>query len=229
MVRIDMHLHTTRYSKCSRLSTERLIEISGDVRVHAIVITEHDVLWPGDELAELQQQVKGDLRLFRAVEVTTDIGDILTYNLSDSREITKGMPFETLAEYAREDGAALVLAHPGRYIQSVPEDRSSAWDQIAAVEVMSNNIMESMIPNVNQAVTTLRKPCVASSDAHDDEIVGLYATVFPRMPLDEAELARMIIDAVVSPWADERRVEEMRRKRPDRPILLENPVEQQRR
>ena len=225
MVAIDMHLHTTRYSRCSRLPVERLVEISRDVAVDAVVITEHDVLWSAEEIEELQNQLDGNLRVFRAVEVTTDIGHLLAYNLSDSRQIVAGMSLEELAGFAREDRAALVLAHPGRFIKYVPEELSDAWRQIAAVEVMSNNIHESQIPNVQQAVSTLGKPMVANSDAHDEEIVGLYATEFPRMPTDEADLARMIIDGAGIPWADEERVTVQRMARPDRPILYRNPIE----
>lgn len=224
MIRVDLHLHTTRYSACSRLPVERLIEIAADVSVDAIVITEHDLLWPAQEIAELQQRVGATLRVFRAVEVTTDVGDILTYNLRDDRKIHKGMSFLELARWAREDEAALVLAHPGRYIREVPADRPPAWDQISAVEAMSNNLQEPQIGNVRQAVEALRRPTVAGSDAHDAEIVGLYATEFPRMPEDEGELARMIISGMGVPWADRERVESLRRERPERTILFSDPT-----
>jgi predicted metal-dependent phosphoesterase TrpH len=224
VIRVDLHFHTTRYSKCSRTPVERLIEISPDLEIEALTITEHDVLWSADEIQELQHQLGDNLRIFRAVEVTTDVGDVLTYNLSDDRDIRKGMPFEELAEYARIDGAALVLAHPGRYISEVPANRSAAWDQISAVEAMSNNIHESQISNVRQAVSELGRPTVAGSDAHDDFIIGLYATQFPRMPEDEADLAKMIISGVGIPWADTARVQQLRLDRPDRPILLTDPT-----
>lgn len=224
MIRIDMHLHTTRYSACARMSAERLVQISRDLPVHAVVITEHDVLWPREELEELQSQTDGQFRFFRAVEVSTDVGHILAYNLSEESDITVGMPLAKLARIAREEGAALVMAHPGRFTAAVPEPPSEAWQQIAAVEVMSNNIHVSQIPVVRQAVGALNKPMVANSDAHDEEIVGLYATEFPRMPEDEAELARMIIDGSCIPWADEDRVALQRSAKPDNPILYANPV-----
>lgn len=224
MVRIDMHLHTTRYSPCARLPVERLLEIVPDLPVDGLVITEHDILWPAEEVAELQSQVDGTFRFFKAVEVSTDVGHILAYNLRDDRDLEVGMPLSELAAIARDHEATLVMAHPGRFTALVPEGPPAAWQQIAAVEVMSNNIVEDMIPIVEQAVTALKKPHVANSDAHDEEIVGIYATEFPRMPANEAELARMIAEGAGVPWADEGRIRTLRLARPDRPILFRNPV-----
>jgi len=224
MVKIDLHLHTSRYSPCSKLSPEHLVQLSHALPVQAVVITEHDCTWSEEELQELQNQAEGAFRFFRAVEVSTSHGHVLAYNLQDRREVSKGMPLADLARIAREDEAALVLAHPGRFIKTIPEIREDYWDQISAVEVMSNNICEPMIPQVHQAVSALERPVVAGSDAHVAEIVGLYATMFPQMPADEAELARMITEGLGIPWADEPRIRDMRERTPEKTILSENPI-----
>jgi hypothetical protein len=135
------------------------------------------------------------------------------------------MPLKDLAFMAGEDGAALVLAHPGRFIGAIPENREDYWERISAVEVMSNNLCEPMIRQVRQAVSALKKPVVAGSDGHAAEIAGLYATVFPQMPEDEKELAQMIISGAGVPWADKQKIRDMREKNPAKAILLENPVE----
>lgn len=227
MPSIDLHVHTSRYSSCSRLQPERLGLLADSLPVEAIVITEHDAIWPREELQQLQDRIGANLRLFRAVEVSTSEGHVLAYHLQDDRPLTPGMPLDELVRMAREDEAALVLAHPGRFIQSVPEGRGTCWDYLSAVEVMSNNITEPMIAQVRQAVAALEKPVVAGSDAHVAEIVGLYATSFPHMPADEAELARMIIDGSGVPWADVERIDSMRHMKPEKQILVVNPVETQ--
>ena len=90
---------------------------------------------------------------------------------------------------------------------------------------MSNNITELLIPQVRQAVLALGKPVVAGSDSHVAEILGLYATMFPRMPADETELAQMIIDGLGVPWANQEKIGEIRNRFPERKILWKNPME----
>ncbi len=43
---IDMHVHTTRYSKFSRMSAESMAERARTVGLDGLVITEHDVFGP---------------------------------------------------------------------------------------------------------------------------------------------------------------------------------------
>ena len=229
MVRIDIHLHTSRYSSCSKLSPEHLVVISGGLPIQAVVITEHDCMWAKEELEELQNQVEGDFRFFRAVEVSTTHGHVLAYSLRDSRKVSMGMPLEDLARMAQEDNAALVLAHPGRSSTTIPENHQDYWERISAVEVMSNNITELMIPQVRQTVLALKKPTVAGSDGHVAEISGLYATLFPQMPADETELAQMIINGLGVPWANENHIRDIRKQFPERKILSKNPMEDQNR
>ena len=224
MVRIDLHVHTTRYSPCSRLNPETLISIAPDLPIQAVVITEHDIQWSAEEIEWAERSASGSIRFFRGVEVSTDVGHVLAYNLADHRRIGYGMPLEELTRIAHEDRAALVLAHPGRFGVGVPEPAIPPWTGISAVEAMSNNIHEPMREEVRRAASLLGSQTVAGSDAHDEEIVGLYATEFPRMPADEAELAEMIRTGAGSPWADIERVQALRAAHPDRPILLKDPA-----
>jgi predicted metal-dependent phosphoesterase TrpH len=71
---IDLHVHTPRYSSCARSAPEEMVARAQEVGLDGLVITEHHVVWPADELAALQARFPA-VRLFRGVEITTDTGD----------------------------------------------------------------------------------------------------------------------------------------------------------
>ncbi|MDA3850043.1 MAG: hypothetical protein PF447_02095 [Spirochaetaceae bacterium] len=225
MVKIDLHLHSSRYSNCSQLSVEHLALIAPALPLQGVVITEHNKMWSKEELEELQQQVGSRFRFYRGVEIGTPQGHILAYNLKDTRKIYNNMPLKELSEMALEDKAALVLAHPGRFSQPIPHPPEDYWQALSAIEVMSNSIREELVPEIIQAVNTLKRPLVAGSDSHAAWTPGLYATIFPHMPVDEAELADMIIKGVGIPWANEKHIKDIRRQIPENTLLCKNPLE----
>ncbi|MBN1934121.1 MAG: PHP domain-containing protein [Anaerolineae bacterium] len=69
--KIDLHTHTNRYSTCSKLSPQSLCETAIRRGLDAIVITEHNVQWSPDEIANLQDQYPA-LKLYAGVEISVD-------------------------------------------------------------------------------------------------------------------------------------------------------------
>ena len=49
---IDLHAHTSPRSNCSRTTLEELVVTARSHGLDALCITEHDVRWPDDELAD---------------------------------------------------------------------------------------------------------------------------------------------------------------------------------
>ena len=69
--RIDIHLHTNRYSPDSDISPEQLIVDAKAAGLTALAITEHDTLWPIEELAELNARPEANgLTILGGVEVS---------------------------------------------------------------------------------------------------------------------------------------------------------------
>ncbi len=75
--RIDLHAHTSPRSNCSRTTLEELVETARSRGLDALCITEHDVRWPAEELADASRLL--DFPLIPGVELTTDVGHVLAF------------------------------------------------------------------------------------------------------------------------------------------------------
>ena len=76
MMKFDLHMHTRRYSPDSDIDPFALLKQAKAAGLDGIVLTEHDRLWPEDELAELQAAAP-DLVVLGGVEVSGRDGDVL--------------------------------------------------------------------------------------------------------------------------------------------------------
>lgn len=54
-MKFDFHLHTTRYSGCSRMTPKERVRATVARGRHDIVITEHDTAWSARGLVDLRQ------------------------------------------------------------------------------------------------------------------------------------------------------------------------------
>src|SRR5437764_415885 len=106
MMKFDLHMHTRRYSPDSEIDPFDLVRRAREVGLDGIVITEHDRLWPEDELEELRKAAPG-LVVIGGVEVSGRNGDLLCYGVNDLTNLRRGMPWgEVCREVARQGGAA---------------------------------------------------------------------------------------------------------------------------
>lgn len=177
-MKIDHHLHTTRYSPDSVIEPDQLLEYAVKHGLEGVVITEHDAQWRPDELAELSARA-GGLVVLSAVEVSCREGHFLTYGLPDAGEVPPGVTLRELIEVARRHGAAIVAAHPYRWDQDfdqiLAEHGASAFD---ALELVSNNVLPDMRPRIAEAARRHGLATTGSSDAHEPATLGCYFTEF---------------------------------------------------
>jgi len=73
---LEMHCHTSRYSRCSQIAPANLVRQVKKKELQGIVITEHHYLWKGDELEALRVEAELDKNflILSGQEVVTDIG-----------------------------------------------------------------------------------------------------------------------------------------------------------
>src|SRR5215212_2316262 len=113
MMKFDLHLHTRRYSPDSEIDPFDLVRRAVEIGLDGIVITEHDRLWPEEELEELRRAAPG-LVILGGVEVSGRDGDLLCYGVTDLTRLRRGTRWGDLTrEVAAQNGAA-VAAHPYR-------------------------------------------------------------------------------------------------------------------
>src|SRR3972149_8296319 len=108
---IDMHLHTTRGASDSGLNPEDLASEAIRRGLTAVHISEHDRLWDRHTLEQYRRD-HADLVVCNGMEVSTDMGHILTLGL---KEYGGGIrQAEMLRRVADEQGAFMIVAHPFR-------------------------------------------------------------------------------------------------------------------
>lgn len=205
---IDVHLHTNRYSSCGRASPEEMIEGAIGAGLEAVVLTEHDMIWPLHELRVLRRAYP-ELRIFRGAEVTCNDSraDIIVLGVQDLDWVGQDRRPHQLLKRVHEAGGIGILAHPFRLAPSVPgEFLLSPPD---AYEVVSLNMpsfarkraetLEELWPNARP---------LAASDAHQVAGLGAYAISLAQDVANESELAAAIWEGAFRISTDLRRLRE---------------------
>jgi len=198
---IDMHLHTTRGASDSGLNPDDLAVEARQRGLTAIHISEHDRLWDRFLLEDFRA-ANSDLLVANGMEVSTDVGHILTLGL---KEYVGGIRHaETLRRVADEQGAFMIVAHPFRhYFDPVyfrrqgkepftltPEQAAKlpVFQLVDAIEVLNgaNTLRENLF--ALRVAQVLGKPGTGGSDAHSTQGIGTYCAVLERDAGSQEEL-----------------------------------------
>jgi len=187
-VAIDLHVHTARYSGCAEfLAPSEIAERARSVGLDAVVLTDHDVLWEEEE-RDILQQDSPQIRFYRGIECTTDSAHLVVIGLDDAGALHKHIAFEEAIRLAHLQDAAVILAHPFRDT----DPTVLPLQLVDAIEVASTSFHGDDTERAQALARRWRKPTVASSDAHAVSRLGWAWSRFPRMPVDERDLATMI-------------------------------------
>lgn len=178
-MRIDHHIHTSRHSPDSCIRPEVLLQRAREVGLDGVVITEHDYLWPDEEVAELAR-LTDDLLVLAGVEVSAREGHFLVYGLPDLNDVEPGVRLRDLLKVVRGHGAAIVAAHPYRWDQDfdgIVAEHGAAFD---AIELVSNNVSPETRARSRALLDRHPMGATGSSDGHEPRAIGCYHTRFPR-------------------------------------------------
>jgi predicted metal-dependent phosphoesterase TrpH len=188
---IDMHVHTERYSGCAHMSPEAMAQTAVDQGLDGIVITEHNYLWSQDERQALQAQYPA-LKILRGIEVSTAQGHALSYGVSteDTAAFYPHMPLAELTHIVHDVGGIVILAHPTRYDDDIPDEVYDA--DIDGVEALSLNVRMYMERAILSLADQLDVPSIAGTDAHVTESLGFYGTDFQAPIETEQELVASV-------------------------------------
>jgi len=181
---LEMHCHTSRYSRCSRIAPASLVRQVKKKELQGIVITEHHYLWKSDELKALRVEAELDenFLILSGQEVVTDIGHVLVFGAPETIEE------EISLRDLRLDfpGAALVWAHPFRD-GGMPDGKKLLNPALDAVEIFSMN----HTPRENylglKAWHKHKFTAISGSDTHAEGMAGVYPTQFdhPILTIDD--------------------------------------------
>ncbi|OAI39950.1 hypothetical protein AYO38_01255 [bacterium SCGC AG-212-C10] len=188
-VLIDLHCHTLPLSSCSGLTADALVALAKERGLDGVCLTEHDRVWPRDELAALRERT--GLLVLSGVEYSTDVGHVLAYGLEPGNA-SLALAADLFA-LAQEQGALLFLAHPARDgLLRVNHDTVTWFESVEAINGSDSRLQ-------NMAATGLahgfRLPGIGGSDAHSRAEVGRAATRFEATINDEGSLVAALRSA----------------------------------
>ena len=187
MYKIDLHVHTSRYSPCSRIDPKDLVHTASEAGLDAIVITEHGRMWSRDEVEELRRSAPTNkLVVLAGAEIYTGRGDILVFGIEEIGPLVAAENPETVVSRTHDQGGVAIAAHPTRFglefgaeIFHLPLD---------AIEVMSGNMASSEWVEAMRICEATGVPPVSCSDAHTLGMLGGFYTMFDDPIRTETEL-----------------------------------------
>lgn len=192
--RVDLHVHTRRFSPCAEaLDPQHLPLIMARRGLHGIVITEHDQLWPEEDIESLNKTLKGT-RIYRGVEVSSRNGHFVVIGLDALDNIKPGIAIGALIERIQAQDAAIIWAHPHMHYGQTPEplDAAKMPRGIHAVEIVSSVTWGQRSLEAQVCAGQMRCAAVGGSDAHSLGQVGRAFTLFGELPANEKSLAAAI-------------------------------------
>lgn len=221
-MKIDIHLHT-RFSECSSMTVEYLIEQSRRSDVRAVCCTDHhSVMGPRRLLKET-----GGALVIPALEIETAEGDVLVYS-SDMDYLESLLDFEgSVREVRRDETTCVIWAHPcvsqreslvGDKFPTKAPFPSALHEQIAAVMPHVDGVEIYNGTMLSLAAAGLLKPtyfknlwylsryfetaATGGSDAHEVELWAKVWTTFPDTVNTVADFVAALRERRVRPDYD---------------------------
>lgn len=197
-MKIDMHVHTNRFSMCSVADPEAVVREAVSRGLDGLVFTEHNTFWPPDALKELRESYP-DIKLFNGAEIDVpSLHHVLTILPDPEPEVLDPAGPDRFRELVDERGGVTIAAHPFRFFRDYA--RRNRDFPLDAVEIASGNMTD---PEMRQRSIKLAEDWgskqVASSDAHSLDPVGQFYTELPGTPETEAELIEVLKSKTVTP------------------------------
>lgn len=202
--KIDIHSHTSELSKCAHNTAEEMCRAAIKYGLNGYCFTDHHAYMPHDRLAELQSQFP-ELRLIRGIEVTVAGKEDIVVLGVDYPEFEKpGMPYLELYDIVRKNNGFMSLAHPFRYHPNVAEEIIACPPD--TIEVHSRNTGSCNEDKIRALAAVMDIPTIQVSDAHWDNVVGIYHIELPERPATEQDLFEELSKGAYTCCVDPKRV-----------------------
>lgn len=161
--KVQLHVHTNRYSSCAKETPEAMLQTLADLGYHAVFLTEHDRVWPKEELAVLRSQF-APLRIYGGIELTIDQAHLLILGTSDPSFLKSRNAGDAIRR-ARSQGCLTILAHPYRWEHSA--NILDAGARPDAIELHTRNHHPDAAQTARGTARRLGLRGVNCADAHE--------------------------------------------------------------
>jgi len=190
-MKIELHLHTNRYSACAVHSPREMTRALIEAAYEAVFITEHDAVWTDMELDELQSEFH-EIKIFPGVEIS--IGPNFAQHLlvlgTNDRTYLRLPHAEDIVRRARGEGHLTILAHPFRWEGGAELLNGEALPD--AMEAHTNNHSPECAARALAESANLDMAAVNTGDTHSREKVNRFWIETAR-PLKKPDDIRKII------------------------------------
>ena len=192
-MKIDFHVHTSKYSGCASSGPEEQVRSAIRQGVDVMFITEHMRLFPQELIDDMNKRY-APFRIYQGIEVTIrdeTFEDFIVIGVHDRRIENDHWTYRRLWEFVKKKGGGIIIAHPFRFDNCVD---SHVYDYPPdAVEILSSNIGEKGYNKRIKLATQLGKPLISNSDSHNICNTGCYSNEFPDWCTDENRIIQALI------------------------------------
>jgi predicted metal-dependent phosphoesterase TrpH len=179
----DFHVHTSKYSPCSRSSAESICRRALEVGLTGIALTEHDLWWPRFELDALRHRFP-DLQIFQGIEYSCPEGHFLVYlPHPEAGQSLRAHRILNLIKKVHDHNGIVIWAHPFRFDYTF----YPAWldeAELDGIEVASSNMDDSLKTMAQAMAVQDGIMQFENSDAHHEDVLGRYFNEIPALLKD---------------------------------------------
>lgn len=190
---LDLHVHTRRYSGCSVISPEQLLQRARETKLDGVMFSEHNRFWPVDEIEHYRKQYP-DLKIFNGAEIDVpSLHHVLTIvpEPANGHSLFRPASARTFLSDLENMGGVGIAAHPFRYYQDY--DQRNQNFSLHGVEIASSNMCSTKeLEKARQLTHQWGAEPTVNSDAHSLQPLGKFFNQFDREPADEEELIELI-------------------------------------
>jgi len=180
---VDIHVHTRPYSHCSVLAREDLLQLATDCGLEALIVCDHDQLWPGAELAAWQRLFgQRGILLLNGAEMASEAGHLLVFGAQELPRHTRDP--RTILDHVHAQGGVTVLAHPfrhGRLTDLAAAELAALFRPFDGIEVLNGNLTAQELQRGLRAYAELGFTALGGSDAHSAAMVARFLTETPPL------------------------------------------------
>jgi predicted metal-dependent phosphoesterase TrpH len=187
----DLHMHTSRHSPDSIMDPLAMVHRARAVGLDGLVITEHDWLWTEEELDELRAAAP-ELVVLAGIEISAWEGHFLVYGVKNPFALPRGIRVAALCREVHQQGGAVVAAHPFRWGQPFDEILNEQRPELDGLELMTKNMDEECRRRAGEVYRQHPLAGIGSSDAHQEETLGICYTEFDAAIRNDRDLVEAI-------------------------------------
>lgn len=170
----DLHVHSSDRSRDSGVRAPEIAVQAEHRGLDGVVLTEHNAIWPPDELRQLNERF--DVLLLPGMEIGTDVGHVLVYGLE--RFTPELLEIGSLRSIVRSEGAVMALAHPMRPFHGQHASRSRFEEWFDALETINGDHADTEGGPFEQLADRIGIGAIGGSDVHSQQAVGRAVTAF---------------------------------------------------